>query len=97
MECCCHLRNIEDLLSEDVLGKHFNFSIWSKGRISHLFLLKTYRLHQFCKKVLPGIFLGFVLHAGRIWKGDILISDIEESEKMDASEIHANRINAKEV
>ena len=38
------------------------------------------RLHQFGKKVLPGIFLGYVLIAGRIWKGDIMVADIEELE-----------------
>ena len=32
-----------------------------------------------------------------IWKGDILIADIEELEQMDASEIHARKLNAKEV
>ena len=32
-----------------------------------------------------------------IWKGDILVADIEELEKMDASEVHAGRLNAKEV
>ena len=33
----------------------------------------------------------------RIWKGDIKVTDVEESEQMDASEIHARRLNAKEV
>ena len=56
-----------------------------------------FRLHQFGSKVLPGIFLGYALHGGRIWKGDILVADIEELEEMDASEIHAKRLNAKEV
>ena len=32
-----------------------------------------------------------------IWKGDILVADIEELEKLDATEIYARRINAKEV
>ena len=31
------------------------------------------------------------------WKGDILPADIDELEQMDASEIHARRLNAKEV
>ena len=48
-------------------------------------------------KVLPGIFLGYVLHAKGIWKGDILVADIEELEHMDASELHARSLNAKEV
>ena len=55
------------------------------------------RLHQFGLKVLPGIFLGYALYAGKIWKGDIMVADIEELEQMDASELHAKRLNAKEV
>ena len=55
------------------------------------------RLHQFGAKVLPSIFLGYASHAERIWIGDIMISDIEELEEMDASELHARRLNAKEV
>ena len=55
------------------------------------------RLHQFGTKVLPGTFLGYVFVAGRIWKGDIKVSDIEELERMDVSEIHAWRLNAKET
>ena len=55
------------------------------------------RLHQFGKKVLPGTFLRYALIAGGIWKGDTLIADIEELEKMDASEIYPRKINAKEV
>ena len=35
--------------------------------------------------------------AGGFWKGDILISDLEDLGKLDASEIHPLRINAKEV
>ena len=41
---------------------------------------------------MPGIFLGCVLYAGGIWKGDI-----EELEQMDASELHARRLDAMEV
>ena len=50
------------------------------------------------KKVLPGLFLGYALYAERgIWKGDIMVADIEEMETMDASEIYSKRLNAKEV
>ena len=35
--------------------------------------------------------------AGGIWKGDILTDDIEELERLDASEIYPRRLNAKEV
>ena len=55
------------------------------------------RLHPFGKKVLLSIFLGFVLYVGRMWKGDIMVADVEELEEMDASELHATRLNAKEV
>ena len=55
------------------------------------------RIHQFGKKVLPGLFLGYALYAGGIWKGDILVADIGELETMDASEIYSKRLNAKEV
>ena len=55
------------------------------------------RIHQFGKKVLPALFLGYALYAGGIWKGDVLIADLEELETMDASEIYSIRLNAKEV
>ena len=37
------------------------------------------------------------MYAGRIWKGDILVADIDELETMDASEIYSQRLDAKEV
>ena len=55
------------------------------------------RLHHFGKNVLLGIYLGCELIAGRIWKGNILIADLEELEKLDAPDIYPRRINAKEV
>ena len=55
------------------------------------------RIHQFGKKVLPGLFFGYALYAGGIWKGDVLVADLEELETMDASEIYSERLNAKEV
>ena len=33
----------------------------------------------------------------RIWNGDIFVADIEELEILDASEVHARRLNAKEI
>ena len=55
------------------------------------------RIHQFGPQVLSGIFLGYVLYEEGIWKADIMVADIEEMEEMDASELHARRLNAKEV
>ena len=36
------------------------------------------RIHLFGKKVLPGIFLGYESVAGGIWKGDTLITHLED-------------------
>ena len=55
------------------------------------------RIHQFGKKVLPGLFLGYALYAGGILKGEVLVADLEELETMDASDIYSKRLNAKEV
>ena len=55
------------------------------------------RLHQFGKTVLPGKFLGYALYAGRIWKGDVLVADLGELAILDVPELHARRVNAKEV
>ena len=55
------------------------------------------RRHQFGPNALPGIFLRYVLCAGGICKGGIMVADIEYLEDLDASELHARRLNAKEV
>ena len=55
------------------------------------------RIRQFGKKVLPGLFLAYALYAGGIWKGDVLVADIEELETIDASEFNLKRLDAKEV
>ena len=41
------------------------------------------RIHQFGKKVSPGLFLGYALYAEGNWKGDVLVADLEELETMD--------------
>ena len=53
------------------------------------------RIHQFGKTVLPGIFSRICLDRGRIGKGDILVADIEELEKLDVSETYPRRLNTK--
>ena len=37
------------------------------------------------------------MYAGGIWKGDVLIADLEELETKNAAEIYSKRLNAKEV
>ena len=75
---------------------------WSYRSVQWLDVIRLLRrdqstLHQLARTFLSGIFLGYALYAGGIWKGDILIPEIEELENMDASEIFLRRINAKEV
>ena len=106
MECYTYLRNVTDLLSdgktpyERLFGQPFTGLIIPFGSLVeyHPITAKDQsRIHQFGKRVLPGLFLGYALYAGRIWKGDVLIADLEELETMDASEIYSKRLNAKEV
>ena len=106
VECYCYLRNIQDLLSDGKTPYERRFGEPFKGPVVPFGAMVEYHpilakdpsgLHQFGVKVLPGIFLGDVLYAVRIWKGDITVADIEELEEMDESELHARRLNAKEV
>ena len=78
MECCCYLRNIQDLLSdgktpyERRLAKPFKGPIIPFGSLVEYYPISAKdqsRIHQFGKKVLPGLFLGNALYAGGIWKG----------------------------
>ena len=106
MECYTYLRNVTDLLSDGKTPYKRRFGQPFKGLIILFGSLVEYhtisskdqsRIHQFGKKVLLGLFLGYALYAGRIWKGDVLIADLEELETMDASQIYSARLNAKEV
>ena len=106
MEYYTYLRNVTDLLSDGKTPYERRFGQPFKGPLIPFGSLVQYyptsakdesRIHQFGKKVPPGLFLGYALYAGRIWKGDIMVADIEESETMVASEIYSKRLNAKEV
>ena len=103
MECYTYLRNVTDLLSdgktpyERRFGQPFEGPIIPFGSLvqNHPITAKDQsRIHQFGKKVLPGLFLGYALYAEGIWKGDVLVADLEV---LDASEIYSKRLNAKEV
>ena len=106
MECYTYLRNVADLFSDGKTpyerrsGQPFQGHIIPFGSLVeyHPITAKDQsRIHQFGKKVLPGLFLGYAQYVERIWKGDVLIADLEELETMDASEIYSKRLNAKEV
>ena len=106
LECYTYLGNVTDLLSDGKTPYERRFGQPFKGPIIPFGSLVEYhpitakdqsRIHQFGKKVLPGLFLGYALFAGGIWKGDVLIADLEELKTMDASEIYSKRLNPKEV
>ena len=85
---------------KDVLGNHLKGPIIPFGSLVeyHPITAKDQsRIHQFRKKVLLGLFFGNAFYAGGIWKGDVLIADLEELETMDVSEIYSKRLNANEV
>ena len=94
MECYTYLQHIQDLLSdgktpyERRFGKPFEGPIIPFGSLVeyyyHISAKEQSRIHQFGKKVLPGLFLGYALYAGRIWKGALLVADLEELVRMDA-------------
>ena len=82
MECHCYLRSIQGLLSDGKtpcarrIGIQFNGTVIPFGAkvAYHPISAKDIsRLHQFGVKFLPGIFLGYALYAGGIWKRDIMV------------------------
>ena len=100
MECYTFLRNVTDLSSDGKTPYERRFGQPIKGPIIPFGSLVEYhpitskdqsRIRQFGKKVLPELFLGYALYAGGIWKGDVLIADLEELETMDASEIYSKK------
>ena len=75
MECYCYLRNVQDLLADGKTLYARRFGEPFKGLISPFRTVVEYQpisigdqsiLHQFGKKVLPGIFLGYALITERI-------------------------------
>ena len=91
LECYCYLRNIQDLLSDGKTPHERRFGEPFQGPlISFRSMVECHpmsakdlsRLHQFGPEVLPGIFLGYELHAGGIWEGDKMVADTEELERL---------------
>ena len=75
MECNTYLRNVQDLLSDGKTPNERRFGQPFEGPIIPFGSLVEYcpicakdqsRIHQFGKKVQPGLFLGYALYAGRI-------------------------------
>ena len=79
---------------KDVFGQPFRGPIIPSGSLVEYYPISAKdqsRIHQFGTKVLPGLFLGYALYAGGIWKGDVLVADLEEKETMDASDIYSRK------
>ena len=73
MECYTYLRNVTDLLSDGTtpyerrFGKPFEGPVIPFGSLVEYHPITSKdqsRIHQFGKKVLPGLFLGYALYAG---------------------------------
>ena len=79
----CTIGDLENLLEDQLfhLVQWLNTTLfpWKTSRESINLVGKYYLVYSW----------GYALYAGGIWKGDILVVDIEELEKMDASEIYA--------
>ena len=72
MECYCYLRNVQDLLADGKTPYEWRFEEPVKGPVFPFGAVVEYhqistrdqnRRHQYGKKVLPGIFLGYALIA----------------------------------
>ena len=81
MECCCFLRNVQDLLSDEKTSHARRFEeqlsepiipFGAKVGYHPISAKGQARLHQFDKKVLSGKFMGYAPYAGGSWKGDLL-------------------------
>ena len=106
MECYTYLRNVTDLLSDGKTPYERRFGQPFKGPIIPFGSLVVYHLllrrisQEFTnleRKFYLDCSLDTLCTRGGIWKGDVLIADLEELETMDASEIYSKRLNAKEV
>ena len=87
------------------MGKHV-----TNGDLENHLKARSFRLVQWLKIILflqkdlsrllqfyLEFTFGYALYAGGIWKGDILVADVEELEILEVSEIHARRLHAKEI
>ena len=102
-ECYCYLRNVQDLLAdgktpyERRFGEPFkraNNTFWINGWISSDFTEWPSKNSSIWQE---SVTWNLSWLAGGIWKGDILIADLEDLEKLNASDICTRITNAKEV
>ena len=74
-----------------------SYPVWSNGRISPYFCQRPVATASVRSKSLARWIPWICVVRGRIWKGDVMVADIEELEQMNVSELHARRLSAKEV
>ena len=99
MECFSFLRIVQDLLSDGKTQYERRFGKPFKGPIIPFGSLEgSVKNPSIWKESLTLIvpWRRFVRGSG-IWKGDVLVADLEDLETMDASEIYSKRLNAKEM
>ena len=86
MKCYRYLQNVQEFLSssETPCKRRFGdpFNKWAHNSLRMieyhpLSAQDQSRLLQFRKQFLPGIFLRYALHARGVWKGDILVADVD--------------------
>ena len=99
MECYCYLRNIQDLLSDGKTPHDRRFGIpFTRPVIPFGAMVEYHPLRRTYRDYINWAQKSSQVYSSVMtWKGDLMVADMEELEEMDASEIHARRLNAKEV
>ena len=106
MKCYCCPRHLQDTLADGKTPCERRFGETSKGPIILFGAMVEYHptspLDQAknsskWQESITRNLSGYELIAERIWKGDVLIADLEDLAKLDASKFYLRRINAKAV
>ena len=82
---------------KDVLGNHLKDLLFHLVQYHPITAKDQSRMHQFGKKVLPGLSSDTLCTRKEFGWVTFFIADLEELETVDASEICSKRLNAKEV
>ena len=105
MEWFCHQRYVQDLLAdgkgpyERLFGEPFEGPIFCLEQwcwMSSDFSTRSINTSSIWQDSFTRNLSCVCIDRNGFWKGDALIADLEELEKLDASEIYPRRINAKE-
>ena len=104
-ECCCFVRNVQDLLAdgkttfERRFGEPFKGPItplWSNGWMSSDLNARWIKTSSIWQESITWYLSWLWADREKDLEKDILIADLEDLEKLDASEIYPQRINAKD-